>query len=229
MQLISTLRENKLFFILYILLLLIGIYPLLAFNKVALFLKINSLHHPFLDQFFYYTTFLGSKYTYVLFMAVLLFKKLATRRLLIGASSFIGMSAIVQGLKRIMFSQQLRPITLIPADAPLHLVEGILPDTHLSFPSGHAATIFTAVCFIHLLAKKKHPLFSIFLILLALAVTYSRVYLCQHFYRDVYIGALIGGCTAPVVYTVLMGWKGPAWLDQSLLNLLLAKVRHKTW
>jgi membrane-associated phospholipid phosphatase len=221
-------RENKAFFTLHTLLLLLGSYPLLAFEKVSLFLQLNSLHHPFLDQFFYYITFLGSSTMYALLMATLVVTKLDNRTLLTGISSFTAMSAIVQGMKRIIFLDQLRPIALIPTEVPLHLVAGIVPDTHLTFPSGHAATIFTAVCFMHLLVPQKSVWFSGLLLFGATVVAYSRVYLCQHFYQDIYVGAWVGTWTTTLVYGVLTKWQGPAWLDQQLPALLFAKVKRRT-
>ena len=227
MDLKSLIRQNKTFLLLHAVLLLVGSYPLVMFDKVTLFLKLNSLHHPFFDQFFYYITFLGSSAAYGLLMATLVAMKRHNRSLLLGASSFVAMSGIVQGLKRIVCLNQLRPIALIPTAAPLHLVEGMVPPTHLSFPSGHAATIFTAVCLVHLLAPKKPCWFSVLLFLLACAVAYSRIYLCQHFYRDVYIGALIGMWSTTAVYAVLKHWQGPAWLDQTLRYLLPIKLKRK--
>jgi membrane-associated phospholipid phosphatase len=222
----SLAQENKLFFILHALLLLVGSYPLMVFDKVTLLLKLNSFHGPFLDQFFYWINFLGSSTMYALLMTTLVVMKLDNRTLLTGVSSFVAMSIIVQGMKRIAFFDQLRPIALTPTDMPLHLVEGIVPDTHLSFPSGHAATIFTAVCFIHLLMQKKPIWFSVLLLSVAAVVAYARVYLCQHFYRDIYVGAWVGTWTTTLVYGVLMHWQGPGWLDQRLLALLLAKRKR---
>jgi membrane-associated phospholipid phosphatase len=216
-------RENKIFFILHTLLFLLGSYPLLRFDKVTFFLQLNHFHQSFFDQFFYYITFLGSSTMYALFMATLVVMKFNNRILLIGISSFVVRSAVVQFLKRIVFFNQLRPIAFISTDTPLHLVEGIVPDTHLSLPSGHAATIFTAVCFLHLLMPKKYVWCSVFLLFGAAVVAYTRVYLCQHFYRDIYVGAWVGIWTTTVVYSVLMNWQGPSWLDQKLFTLLFAK------
>jgi len=211
----SLLRENKTFFIPCILLFLFGSYPLVVFDNVSLFLQLNCFHNPFFDHFFYYITFLGSSTMYVLLMAAFVVMKLSNRILLIGISSFVVMSAVVQFMKRVVFFDQLRPIALIPTGMPLHLVEGIVPDTHLSLPSGHAATIFTAVCLIHLLVPKKSVWGSILLLVGAAVVAYTRVYLCQHFYRDIYVGAWVGTWATIVVYRALINWQASsAWLDK---------------
>ena len=220
-------RENRAFFILHTLLLVLGGYPLVVFDKVALFLQLNRFHLPCLDLFFYYITFLGSSTMYILFVATLAAMQLDNRILLTSVCSFMAMSVTVQGMKRIFFVDQLRPTALIPKDVPLHIVEGTVPEIHLSFPSGHAATIFTTVCLIHLLMPKKPVFLSIFLIFTAIVVAYSRLYLCQHFYRDIYVGAWVGTWTTVLVYRLLMNRQGPAWLDQKLLAPWSSKRKYK--
>lgn len=211
-------RANSVFFLLHTLLLLWGSYPLLAFDKVSLLLWLNGFHHPFLDYFFYHTTSLGSGVAYALFVVILIVMRSDNRTLLAGTSNFIVISLIVQGMKRLVFFNQLRPITLVAADVSLHLVKGVVPYTHFSFPSGHAAFIFAIVCFIHLLIPRKPVVYSVLLLLVAVVTAYSRMYLCQHFYRDIYVGAWLGTWVTTAVYSVFMRWQGPAWLDQNLFN-----------
>ena len=199
--------------------LLLGSYPLLVYDKVDLALQLNNYHHPWLDIFFYYATLLGSTKGFCLFMLLLVALRQDNRTLLIGVGSFGTMSAIVQSMKRMPFFDHLRPISHVAAGTPLHLVDGVVPYTHLSFPSGHAGAIFTAACLVHLLAPKKPFWLSLFLCLIAVAVAYSRIYLFHHFYRDVYVGALIGAWSALGVYAILKDWQGPAWLTQTPLGL----------
>lgn len=215
-KLAAIVQDNKAFFIGYTALLLLGLFPLLAWDKVDLLLMINGQHHPALDLLCYYVTNLGSGITYTLLLITLFFLRVANRKLLIGASSFVVMSAIVQFLKRIVFSDQLRPTALIPELIQLHLVDHIAILSQLSFPSGHAATSFTAACFLNLIAPTKYTWYSILLLLIATIVAYSRVYLCQHFYADVYVGALLGGWITVFVYAWLIDWYVPSWLEHRL-------------
>lgn len=209
-------RENKVFLISYLTLAALGIYPLLAWDKVTLLLMINSHHHPILDQLFYYITHLGSGITYALLLFSLMLLKVTNRKLLIGGISFVVMSVIVQFLKRIAFPDQLRPIQLVPDPMQLHLLDDVTILAQLSFPSGHAATVFTAACLLNLISPAKNSLYSLFLILIAIIVAYSRVYLCQHFYTDVYTGMLIGGLVPIFVYAWFINWHVPAWLAHKL-------------
>ncbi|MHA7877961.1 MAG: phosphatase PAP2 family protein [Bacteroidota bacterium] len=227
MGLKSLLQENKAFFTLHALLLVLGAYPLIMYDQVTFFLQLNRLHHPFLDHFFYYSTFWGSSAMYALLILILVVIQLDHKTLLTGICSFVAMSAIVQGMKHIIFPNQLRPIALIPAGVSLHLVEGIVPDIYLSFPSGHAATIFTAGYFIHFLMPKKPVWFSILLFLGLAVAAYARIYLCQHFYKDIYVGAWVGTWVTTLVYAGLMPWKGPSWLEKSPLASLALWLRAK--
>ncbi len=195
--------------------LLAGSYPLLMWEKIQVFLFINHHHHPCLDTFFYYWTHFGSGITYILLLFILYCCGLALHKLCIGLMSFVTMSIVVQTLKRVFFFSQLRPFKVL-TDAgqsiSLHLVDRVEVLSDFSFPSGHAATIFTAVCFLNLMSNRKHTWYSIVLLLIAIVTGYSRVYLCQHFYTDVYVGAWIGGSITLIVYVMFLHLGLPSWL-----------------
>jgi membrane-associated phospholipid phosphatase len=215
-SLVTIARENKVFFSFYLILAVLGIYPLLAWDKVTLLLMINSQYHPLLDQFFYYITHLGSNITYALLLFSLMLLKVTNRKLLIGGISFVVMAVIVQFLKKIAFPDQLRPIELVPDAMQLHLIDAVKILGQLSFPSGHAATVFTAACLLNLISPTKNSLYSLLLLVIAIIVAYSRVYLCQHFYTDVYAGMLIGGLVPIFVYAWFIDWRVPSWLAHKL-------------
>ena len=82
----------------------------------------------------------------------------------------------------------------------ISLVEGTtLLGGLTSFPSGHTMSgfaLFTLLVF--LLPKKKWV--GLLLFSLALVVGISRIYLVQHFLKDVYVGALMGVGIATVIF-----------------------------
>lgn len=217
MQFRNVIKENKIFYITCFLILLLGVYPLVTATKIEIFLAINRFHHPILDQFFYYATFLGDAITYILVLITLLLYKFDNRKLTIGLGSFLAMSVVVQFMKRFIFADQLRPIHRIPPDITLHLVEGLSPSSHFSFPSGHSASIFSLVCFVSLITKPKHNLHSFLMVLFATTVAYSRVYLSWHFYEDIYVGAWIGILVTTFVYILFSNLTSPHWLNKKLL------------
>lgn len=155
----------------------------------------------------------------MLMLAILFFLKTPPRKLLIGLTSFGVMSVIIQFLKRIVFPHHFRPVKVIELAqeaVQLHIVDNVDVLTHLSFPSGHAGTIFTAACFLSLISMRERSWYSLSLLFIATLVAYSRIYLCQHFYTDVYAGALIGGWTTLIVYIVLIDFPMPSWLTSRL-------------
>jgi len=61
-----------------------------------------------------------------------------------------------------------------------------------SFPSGHTLGAFGFFMILSLYMPKSLKPMSLFFFLLALACGYSRLYLGQHFFADVYAGSIIG-------------------------------------
>jgi undecaprenyl-diphosphatase len=77
-------------------------------------------------------------------------------------------------------------------------VEALIDISGYSFPSGHA-TIATLFCCLIMFAYKDHIknlftrlLFIIILASIALAISFSRVYLSVHYLSDVVVGILVG-------------------------------------
>ena len=71
-----------------------------------------------------------------------------------------------------------------------------------SFPSGHTVTAFSTTVLITYWCKNK--LWGFPLLLVAILVGYSRMYLSEHFFEDVTAGSVIG-----VITTVAL----ISWLD----------------
>ncbi|WP_342265322.1 phosphatase PAP2 family protein [Cardinium endosymbiont of Philonthus spinipes] len=210
--------ESSLFFYLLITLLIIGIFPLFLWDKVSFLIWLKQWHHPIADYVAPYLTWFGDGVAYLSILPVFALFGASCRKMIIMGGSFVCMSIVVQLLKRVFFSHMLRPIALLPLDASIHLVDGVSLSRDLSFPSGHSATIFVLISVIQLFSKNK--IYSVVLLGLALAVAYSRIYLLQHFYTDVYIGAWIGTISALVAYIVGMHWDRGEWLDRSIYCLL---------
>ncbi|CCM10289.1 Putative uncharacterized protein [Cardinium endosymbiont cEper1 of Encarsia pergandiella] len=213
-------HENILFFYLITSLLVIGIFPLFVWDKVAFFKLLKQWHHPMVDCIAPYCTWLGDGITYLSFLCIVTLLHATCRKAIVIAGSFGIMSMVVQLLKRVFFRGTLRPMALLPVDEPLHLVDGVSLPIDFSFPSGHAATIFSLISVLQLLYSSKKNIYSLILLGIALMVVYSRIYLCQHFYTDVYVGAWIGTMAAVIAYISVMDYNGPSWLDRSIYFLL---------
>lgn len=160
------------------------------FNKESFFLLLNQDQGKVADFFFSAITRFGEVLPWVVALALVLMFRRDFIWLLIAC--FIISTLFVQGLKNIL-PEQPRPTNAITNTYQIHTVPGVeLYKVH-SFPSGHTATAFT-VFFIACLAISKRWIVHIGFIY-ALLVGFSRIYLAEHFPRDVAGGMIIGVIT----------------------------------
>lgn len=84
----------------------------------------------------------------------------------------------------------------------IYLIKGLEIHHWQSFPSGHTFTGFAFACF-YMLVARNNALGFLWLAL-AMLIGYSRVYLFQHFPRDVFAGSILG---VAVVLAVVFLWR----------------------
>jgi membrane-associated phospholipid phosphatase len=194
---IAVLKNNWPFLLPYVLFLLAGGVLQYLYSPTEIFLYINSHFHPFSDFFFQFFTHLGDGLFFTAIVLLLLFVRF--RDALIAVACFAVSSLIAQLLKRFVFADALRPKAFFENESyNLHWVEGVVVHAHNSFPSGHSTTAFSVFCLMSILAQNK--LWGLFWFVLALGAAYSRVYLGQHFFGDVYAGSIIGVSTTVLLY-----------------------------
>lgn len=183
-------------FILPFLLLCAGALILLAYpGNESVFLSVNGANHPVLDVFFKYFTHLGDGLFFVAVIILLLFVQI--RYALLGLIIYICSSQIAQFLKRIVFPNQARPRKYFEGIQELHFVDGVTVHNMMSFPSGHTTSAFALAFFAYYLVEKRlGPISASVILVAASVVAYSRMYLAQHFFQDIFMGALIGVFTA---------------------------------
>lgn len=161
---------------------------ILLVGKNESFLLINGYNNYFGDFFFKYFTHIADIWMWAVLGIFCFYFK---RKYLIAVFAGIIISIILaQFFKRVVFPEELRPITFISENFPIHLIEGVKMKTLHSFPSGHSTTAFTiALILAHMINKMS---WSIILPILALIAAYSRVYLAQHFPTDILAGICLG-------------------------------------
>ena len=161
---------------------------ILILGKNGSFQLINGNHNDIADQFFKYFTHYGDGVMWVpLGLFCFFFKRKYFIAVLAGA---IISTLLAQFLKRVVYPDELRPISYLSESFPVHQIAGVEMRRLHSFPSGHTTTAFTmALIMSHMINKKA---WSIALPLLALIAAYSRVYLAQHFPTDLLGGMCIG-------------------------------------
>ena len=181
-------------------LVIIGLVFIPIYSKGELELTINQFHHPFFDSIFSLVTHLGDGIILVIPLVILLFYKSCHFVLLTLASAFhLG---LVHVGKKWLFQGMPRPAEFFK-DIPFHEVPGVTLHHWGSFPSGHTATAFMLASFFYLVLPKKFRLHSL-LMGIAFSVGFSRVYLMQHFFVDIWAGALIGLFSTGLAYLIVL-------------------------
>ncbi len=195
----TILQENPWFFIPFALWLIAGGLLFLPYSKEQLFLAVNQWYSPTADIIMRYTTFMGEAGFYVAIgLLIMAFSSRYRNR-------WYFMTALACGLLSTLPTQILknilnhpRPTKYFP-EGIVHTVEGVRMHQHLSFPSGHTTGSFSLFVFLTLILPPRYKWLGLPFFFLALLCGYSRMYLGQHFYEDVYAGSIIG-----TIFTVLI-------------------------
>lgn len=216
----SLLNDGKGFFLPYLFLLVAGLYPLLAFSARESILWVNRLNHPFGDYFFYFITIAGDEIVAVAIIAILFF--ISYRAAIILLFAVLLAVGMVHLFKEVLFSNSHRPFKVIQDIPDLHIIPFVQNYPNNSFPSGHTALAFTLYAFLALWFRNRF--ISVLLLIIAVLVAYSRMYLFQHFFVDIYVGSIFG-----VLSTSFAMWlffykenallANKDWADKSLLKL----------
>lgn len=198
------LGQNKgflVFMMLFLVWVLAGGIWYAALGNHAIFRAVHSAHIPALDRFFYYYTYAGD---FVVIGPLLLLVWLLPRQyrnsrfflLLVFTQLFPFLA--VQGIKLLVNAP--RPSAVFGDAAWFHRVAGLELHTQLSFPSGHTAGAFACFTLLSILLPARKAFWGILFFALAFLVAYSRMYLGQHFFEDVYVGSLLGTVLCTLLY-----------------------------
>ncbi len=128
-----------------------------------------------LFSFFLFITFFGNFAVIPIIATLLLFFHKLRFRIIIPLWIALLSSGLFVLIVKYLVARQRPPFPLIT-------------ETGYSFPSGHAAAVFTVYPFIHYAYPKYHYLWLTFAILVA----FSRVYLQVHYISDILAGAFFG-------------------------------------
>ena len=140
--------------------------------------------HNLLDEFFRWTTKIAEWPIVVLALVYAFYLNVRTG---IAASVFYGIEwLIVTVLKNLIAAP--RPGNEIGI-ANMHKVDGVDIYSHHSFPSGHTASAFVGFGLIAIFSTSK--IVQVICAFMAALIGYSRLYLGEHYLRDVLAGAII--------------------------------------
>lgn len=199
-SILKILYSNGFFLYPAVLLLLLCSLILLIFNEVNIQININKIVgiKP-LDVFFTYVTFLGDG-LFALFIVVVWFfidRKQAMYLLL----SFLFSGLLVFLFKTFVFPESERPVLFFDNNVQhykLKLIEDVEIFYNNSFPSGHTTTAFALYASLSFISR--HREIKLVLFLLAVFVSFSRIYLSEHWLKDVIFGAILGIIVSIVTY-----------------------------
>ena len=212
-------KENAIFIGLSLILVAVLGLALLYIPQGELHLLLCDRHTPARDIFYRYYTHVAEWFPYVVCVGLLLFSSIGNG---VFASSAMILSALsTQVLKHIINAP--RPVTwfeMFMPETQLPLVEGVKMNHWFSFPSGHTTSFF-ALAFVACILFTSHPriprlassLVQIVLFALATLGGYSRIYLSQHFAKDVFAGILVGTLITIVCYAIFSRFEDKKWYN----------------
>lgn len=183
----------------------------LLFPQLESVIWINGWHTEFLDAFFPAVTNLGNGLILLPIAVLFLFRKVYLTLAL--ATCALMQAVMVMILKRAIFPTAKRPVHFLD-EAAVHFVPTIEVHKVMSFPSGHTVTIFGLCIFLSLCYRNQF--LSLFLLILAIAVGLSRVYLLQHFLADVACGAMLGTVAGVLSFHIFEKMSRPLWMENRL-------------
>ncbi len=213
----NLIKENAWFFACFALFLVVGAILLLTINQGDEIFYFSERRTVFGDLFFRYGTRLGEGAGFVIVALVFLFVRFRTAMYV----PLLGMIVMItSNVTKKLFAHP-RPwlyFQQLNMTDQLHLVEGVhINGGTNAFPSGHTMAAFALYAFLAFILPKKQG-WAVVLFLVALLVGISRIYLVQHFLKDVYLGAIIGVIIAIIFYYFHERFPNRAWADRSLLK-----------
>jgi undecaprenyl-diphosphatase len=157
-----------------------------------LFLFLNGLHNSFFDFVMYWVSDRFIWIPMYLVFIVLIIKKYKKRSwfiLLFVALTIASSDQLINFAKH--YFERLRPCHDESLQALVHTVRGHCGGKY-SFVSGHSGNAFSLAFFLIPFFKPHYRYFTLFILIWAALVAYSRVYLGVHFPGDILAGALLG-------------------------------------
>lgn len=202
-------QQNYPVYILLTIFFIAGAIALTVYPGDQIFIYLNGLHNAILDQVFPIITYLGDAILYIGLALFLLFRSYGY--LLDFSLAALVSSIFVQSGKRLFFADSLRPLGKLGEEI-IHVIEGVQLHMARSFPSGHSTSAMLLFLYLAIIVKNKS--LKLLFICLAFIGGFSRIYLSQHFFEDVYAGFAIGTFSVLIIAVTRNVIGKPSWYDK---------------
>lgn len=212
-------RQHQYLIISYFVFLIAGIITRIQIDKGDIIFFFSEIRTPFLDYFFGFATKLGEVMAYVLLIILFLFIRYSYSILVVLSAAFAGVASAI--FKNIFRHPRPKPyFESLGIDISDIAVNGhdLYTSQISSFPSGHTISAFTLFSVLALLSK--NVVLQISLLVVAIIVGLSRIYLVHHFLEDVLLGSFIGIC---IGFTLVLAHNNlpnnvSVWYNRSLIK-----------
>jgi membrane-associated phospholipid phosphatase len=159
-------------------------------DKLSLHLYFNSFHSQIGDFTMTYFTHVGDG-LFLLLIALFVFLFRSKKLAIVLLVAFLISSGLVQFLKHFVFDNHMRPMYVFKHVKGFHQIKDFQYHMSQSFPSGHSTSSFVLFTFIAMNFAKTGQA-QILCFIGALFFAFTRVYLSQHYFEDLFAGAMIG-------------------------------------
>ena len=216
--------EHKWFYFLWLIFIILGSSYFFFYSKGDFNLYFNCNKNICLDFFFKSSTHRAEFYVSLFVVLLLFFYRISYGIFYLLNAALI--SLIVNFLKHQIFNAP-RPVLYFKPYFDLEPVHGVGLLQQYSFPSGHSTFAFGSMLVLAIAIKNKWV--SILCFSLALSTAISRIYLLEHFYEDIYAGAILGVIITTINYSWTKNWLQESrrpWLQYSLFHQLFKKEKY---
>jgi undecaprenyl-diphosphatase len=172
---------------------------LLLDQSITTFLKNFIFHNLFFNYFFSFFSLIGWAAIVWIVLAILLviFEEIKHKKFILYFTISLLMTTLLVNIITKNIVRRPRPVSTNFNQFQLFPTRSCPID--FSFPSGHAATAFAAATILAYFDKKRRWFYYI----VAILISYSRIFLGCHYFLDVIFGALIGYIVSRLLLFVL--------------------------